>query len=352
MLGVAFALLTLHAWVGYRERPSAARYLLAALAFAAALASKVMVMTLPVALLVLELTVLRASTARTRLGRLVLEKLPLLAMALAAALAVAFRQQREGAVATLNQVSLSDRLVAVPWWLTRYVGKTLWPTELCVMYPRVAVSSLEVVAGLVVVGGLTGLAFWRARRGQPGPLIGWALFVLTLTPVLGLLQTGEQAIADRYTHLGHLALFAGLVSAVPLEAFTRRAFLLAASGTTLLLFVISLAQLQTWRDTDSVFARALEVEPVNPFISRQIDGLPLEVMLAEGRVSEAQSEATRLVQKWPADARVMILAGTAAAQGGDYPVAIERFLKALALEPGNEDAERFLGYAKEDARRK
>jgi hypothetical protein len=352
VLSVAFALLTVHAWVGYRHAPSAGRYLLAALAFAAALASKVMVMTLPVTLLVLDLTVLREAARHATRARLVLEKLPLLVMAAAAALAVVARQRSGGAVSSLTEVSLVDRLGAVPWWVTRYLGKTLWPVDLCIMYPRVSPSGLQIAAGLVTVGLVTALGVWLARRGRPGPLLGWGLFVLTLTPVLGLVQTGAQAIADRYTHLGHLALFAGLVSALPLAAFQRRPVVVAAVGTALTLFALTLAQLQTWRDTDALFARALEVEPDNPFIERQLDGLPLEAMLAEGRLADAQAEAVKLLQKWPADARVMILAGTAAAQAGDYQTAIDRFTRALALEPGNDDAERFLAFAKEDARRR
>ena len=316
VLSVCFALLTLLAWVSYRRTPGVGRYLVVMLAFGAGLASKVMVMTLPLGLAVLDLTLLHVP-GRAR-WKLVVDKLPLLAMSAAAALAVMDRMRHLDAVA--HPVT-AEGLSALPWALARYVANTVWPAKLCVIYPRLPLEGWQVGVGLVTVLAVTGFSVFLALRERPGLLVGWGLFLLTLSPVLGLGQTGEQLMADRYTHLGHLALFAGLVWSLPEGWFTRRAPALVMAAVVLALFVRTLVQLQTWQDSDTLFAHALAVEPNNPPAQKWVDGLALERLLEAGRMEEGEAAAQALLQRWPRDVELWVLSGTVAARAGNYALA-------------------------------
>lgn len=346
VLSVLFALLTVLSWLRYRAMPGVARYLMVVTLFAAALASKAMVVTLPLVLAVLDL--MQRHPARPSLRRAAFDKVPLLMMSLGAGLAVLSRQHAAGAVSSLEALSMSARLTSVPWAITRYVGKTLWPADLCVMYPRLDIESWQAITGLIVVIALTTLASALAWRGRPSVLGGWVVFLITLLPVLGIAQTGAQLLADRYTYLGHLALFAGLVLALPSDWFIQRRTSAVLLLVPLSWLALSLFQLQTWRNSDALFAQALAVEPLNPPIQKRVDALPLEHLLEAGHVQEALPEAEGLLARWPNDARVLVLAGSASARAGRFEEAIARFTQALALDPNNEDAIRFRQFANED----
>ncbi len=349
VLSITFALLTTLAFLRYQSSPTPARYALLPLAFLAALASKVMVMTLPVTLFALGRWAL---PARRPLRRLALETIPLLGLSAAASAAVFSRQSHEGAVATVAAMEPLERLAGVPVALAGYLTKTVWPFELCCLYPRLPLTTGEVVGStLLVTAVLASAVACFARTRNAGPLLGLGLFVVCVSPVLGLVQTGEQLFADRYSHLGHLALFGGLASAAPVGWLSRRPVQLAVVGALLTLFVTTVFQAQTWRDTDTLYGHALEVEPHNPPIQRRVEGLVVERALAAVELPLALQAADVLIARWPGNGRVWILAGTASATAGRYDDAVARFQRALQLEPGNQDAQRFLTFAMEDRAR-
>jgi hypothetical protein len=268
VLSACFWLLALLAYRRYALRPSLGRYLLVALAMALGLTAKPMVVTLPFVLLLLDvwpLGRLRWEPGwRGRLGRLALEKLPLLALSAAASL-VTLHYQATSLVG-LEIVPWRLRLANAAVSYAVYLGKILLPRHLAVFYPL----SLEIPAWKAVAAGglialLTALALWRVRR-EPWLLVGWLWFLGTLVPVIGLVQVGRQAMADRYTYLPSIGIFLAVCWELPELAGARargargRAALAAlAVAAILALAAGTRAQVRSWSDSAALFRHALAV---------------------------------------------------------------------------------------------
>jgi hypothetical protein len=207
VLSALFWILAMGAYGRYARRPSPGRYLLVALMMILGLTAKPMVVTLPFALLLLDVWPLE----RLGLGwkRLIVEKLPLLALSAAASL-VTLRYQRTS-LAPLDLVPWSFRLANAAVSYASYLGKLLLPRNLAVFYPiPLAIPAWQVAGAAVLLAALTAFAVWKARQA-PWLLVGWLWFLGTLVPVIGLVQVGRQAMADRYTYLPSIGLFVAIV---------------------------------------------------------------------------------------------------------------------------------------------
>ena len=219
VLSTLFFLLTLMAYQRYALRPSFARWVLVFLGMALGLMAKSMLVTLPVVLLLLDLW---------PLGRkALLEKLPLLALALAIAAVTLAAQASKGATAMLyGRADLPVRLANAAIAYVKYLAMTAWPADLAVYYPyNFHPSAWRAIAAALLILTLTAWALWRLRQGGshrvPGhPLVGrewsavavgWLWYLVTLVPVIGLVQVGSQAIADRYCYIPSIGLFMAFV---------------------------------------------------------------------------------------------------------------------------------------------
>ncbi len=271
---------------------SSSAYCLSLSCFALSLLAKPMPVTLPCLLLVLDWWPLRRfelstlnSQPSTRL-RLVVEKWPFFLLA-AGSCVVTFLAQRSAAVLSLEQYPWPLRLGNALLSYTRYLLKIAWPADLAIIYPLpdhlpwlpVAASG----AGLAAVSWLV----WRARRAQPYLLAGWLWYLGTLVPVIGLVQAGGQAMADRYSYFPVIGIVLALVwLAKDLAArcqFQGRTLALGASLILAANVWLTEKQLNYWRDDESVFAHAVAVTRDNP--AAQINlGLALE---QQGRPAEA-----------------------------------------------------------------
>jgi hypothetical protein len=256
VLSALFWILAMAAWMGYARRPSLGRYLLVALTMVLGLMAKPMVVTLPFALLLLDVWPLE----RRGLGwkRLIAEKLPLLALSAAASL-VTLRYQRTS-LAPLDLVPWSLRIANAAVSYAAYLGKLLLPRNLAVFYPiPLAIPVWQVAGAAALLAGLTALAVWKARRA-PWLLIGWLWFLGTLVPVIGLVQVGRQAMADRYTYLPSIGLFVAIVWEIAALAGKRRAILAtAAAAIVALLAAGTWKQAGTWHDSVALYRHALAV---------------------------------------------------------------------------------------------
>lgn len=255
MLSALFWILAMGAWTAWARRPSTGRYLLVMLMMALGLAAKPMVVTLPFALLLLDLWPLD----RLRLGwkRLILEKLPLLALSAASSL-VTLRYQRTSLV-SLEILPWSFRLANAAVSYAAYLGKTLFPWHLAVFYPIPSeIPAWKVAGAAALLLAVTAFSLWRARR-SPWLLTGWLWFLGTLVPVIGLVQVGRQAMADRYLYIPSIGLFLALVWGIA-ELVKRRAVLaVAASVAVLALAIGTWMQTGTWRDSVALYRHALAV---------------------------------------------------------------------------------------------
>jgi Flp pilus assembly protein TadD len=218
VLSGLFWMLTLLAYAFYAERPNWQRYLLVLAAFALGLMAKPMLVTLPCVLLLLDYWPLQRVPAacgsvpgRKRLGILLVEKLPLFALTAAACLVTLYAQRQGGAVNTLEQLPLRDRLLNTAAAYTGYLAELVWPAGLAPFYPHPREHLLleQAVRAGVVLALITGVVIWAWRRRYL--TVGWLWFLGTLVPVIGLVQVGGQAMADRYTYIPYIGLFIALV---------------------------------------------------------------------------------------------------------------------------------------------
>jgi tetratricopeptide (TPR) repeat protein len=362
--GLFFALtLLLHA--RYAERRSAARYAAVLAATALGLGSKPTLVTLPFLLLLLDLwplgrlwseptRVRRRTRARGReaahpptldRGRLLaaaVEKLPLLALA-AGASAMTIRMQG-GADAIEKNLPLGVRAANAPLAAVAYVGKAFWPADLAPFYPypRVVPGAWEVGAAGACLAAMSALAVLAWRR-RPYLLVGWLWYLGMLVPVIGLVQVGSQAMADRYTHLPLIGLslipIFGLRELALSWRAPRAALPVLACAVGAALGLVSHRQVGHWRDSETLFSHALAVTENNHMITYNLGVLRLR----EGRTVEGVAllrEAVRIQPSW--DGALHSLAWTLAMHPGfpgDPAAAAETLAAArrAAARHGNRD---------------
>ncbi len=340
LLAALFGLLALRAYARYAERPGARRYLLVALLFLASLLAKPMWVTLPFLLLLLDVWPLR----RARERRLVLEKLPLLALAAAASI-VAFLAQRHGGALRGAELGLGSRLGFAMVSYAQYVAKTLWPSSLSAYYPHPGSSlpAWQAAGAALLVAALTAASLAQARR-RPWLAVGWLWFVGTLVPVIGIVKAGGHGIADRYTYAPGLGLLVAIVwSLAELGERLRagRAVPLAASAAVVVLSAVSWRQQAYWSDQVTLFSHAVQVTERNGMAHHVLS----QGLAAEGRYPEALQQAREAARLEPGNARVRKNLGYVLYRLGLVDEAIAELEAAVALEPDWAEAHGNLGIA-------
>jgi len=277
VLSTCFGLLTLLAYAQYAQKKSlnsqlsTLNYCLALLFFALGLMSKSMLVTWPFVMLLLDYWPLKRFTIHgsrfTIFKTLLLEKIPFLVLAAAASVVTLAVQKQGGAVITVEDYPMGERVENVLISYCRYLGKMLWPTDMAVFYPYPGSWPLmEVLLAGVFLCGISALCF-LARKRYPFLLVGWLWFVGTMVPVIGLVQVGKQSLADRYTYIPSLGLFilaiwgAGELT----QRWRYRALALPVAGCAaiILCFALTRQQLGHWKDSEALFRHALEVTETN-----------------------------------------------------------------------------------------
>lgn len=223
VLSMLFLLLALGAYGRYVRQPSVPRYLSVAGLFVLGLAAKPTVITLPCVLLLLDFWPLRRiqgcsppsrdpAATQAPLDRLVLEKLPLVALSAASAVITMVAQHAGGAVASVDLIPLSQRVENAIYSYGIYVWKTFFPAGLAPYYPHPfdALATWRVMLALLCLLAVSALV-WKQRIHRPYLLAGWLWFLGTMVPMIGLVQVGGQAMADRYAYLPLLGIFVMVV---------------------------------------------------------------------------------------------------------------------------------------------
>jgi protein O-mannosyl-transferase len=311
VLSVFFGMLALWAYAAYSRHPSVKSYLLVLLAFALSLMSKPMLVTLPCLLLVLDWWPLGRLLGHTgepgSWRRLVVEKLPLLALALAATAITIYAQSVEGAVADLDRFSPAVRLENAAISYVTYLGMLAWPVNLAVFYPHPAYPwggglFVEMVAAAAVV--LIGLSAGAValRRRAPYFLAGWLWYLGTLLPVIGLTQAGDQALADRFTYFPQIGLLIAICWGVAELARGRTREVLAfAAVVAVVLAVLTRKQLTVWQDSVTLWNHDLKVARSSPaaltnlaIALEQSDPATAEKYLREALALDNESVATHI----------------------------------------------------------
>ena len=332
------------AYAAYARRPSPARFAGVFLCFAAGLMSKPMVITFPFALLLLDfwpLGRLRRETA----GKLLLEKLPLLLLIPISAAVTVIAQKSGGAVRTLEEAPLLARLGNAAVSYAAYLLKTIWPANLAPFYPWKAPAALAVVGSILLLAAITALAI-RARKSHPWLLAGWLWYLGTLVPVIGIVQVGEQSLADRYTYLPLIGIFAAIVWGGAEAARAAGApFSLRAIATgvwILILMVVAGRYAATWRSSIDVWSRSIEVA------QRPTSDMHLSLGLAyaeSGRIPEALAQQRKAVELDLESLTARLALATTLKASGDFAAAAAELEAAKRIDPKVADVHNNLGNA-------
>lgn len=298
VLCTTFFLLTLWAYGWYARKPGWKRYLAVAVLFAAGLASKPMVITLPFVLLLLDYWPLgRVRGAQTEAGevhpafawsRLAIEKLPLLALSAASAVITMLAQQAGGAIRTSAEVSFGARIATAIWAYAMYLWKMVWPARLAPMYPHPGDSLAGwqlLVAALVLIVITAGAFRLRSRRYL---LVGWLWFLGTLVPVIGLVQVGEAAMADRYAYIPLIGIFVMIAFGVADWAEQRKFGFwpaIAGAGILVALALGTHRQIGYWKSNTDLWSHTLAVTENNFVAENNLGG----ALILEGKEEEAHA---------------------------------------------------------------
>jgi protein O-mannosyl-transferase len=421
VLSTLFWMLTLGAYGYYVKRPGYRRYLLVIVCFLLGLMSKPMLVTIPFVLLLLDFWPLgRLQPAKhdgpdsrnanhpedpTRKKRqaanrsavkavdregwpayplqwtvirpLLLEKVPLLGLAVLSSIITIVNQQR--AIASLVELSLGARIANALVSYVKYIGKMIWPQDLAVYYPSLYVQPWWSVLGAVLIlSAATVLFVWKSKRFLYLS-VGWLWYLGTLVPVIGLVQVGSQAMADRYTYVPLIGIFIMIAWGVPdllKNRGHRKTLLPVLAGIALLACAsVTWAQVQLWRDSITLFSHTLKVTTDNYIIHNNLGialsdqgkfedafvhykaallinpkyikawenlGICYEESGRSAEAIEAYEQARRLD---PNDAKTWNSLGSAYGKSGRTAKAIEALRQALRIDPAYDEAWNNLGNA-------
>jgi Tfp pilus assembly protein PilF len=323
-------------------------YLLALLFFALGLMSKPMLVTLPFVLLLLDYWPLRRIQSPKSepqsvkaFVHLLAEKVPFFVAAAIFSIITVLVQRKEGAMslAVPFVARLENALVSY----SRYLGKTFLPHDLAFLYPyESSLPAVAIVSTTLLLAAISVLAIYR-RRQRPYLLTGWFWFVGTLIPVIGLIQVGDQALADRYTYIPSIGLFIALVwSTHDLTRgwqFQRSIFGLIAAAVALIWALKTREQIGIWKNNETLFTHAISVTR-NNYIAHNNLGATFE---RQGRWDEAAAQFRQAIADKPDYAQAHRNLGLIFERQGNPDRAIEEYREAMRLSPLYADPHNALG---------
>lgn len=333
------ALWTYTSWVRTRARIS---YVLTILLFALGLMSKPMIITLPFALLLLDWWPLRRfsfdawRSLPKELKPLIIEKLPLFAMIIPAAI-VTMKAQTEA----MTRLPALVRYANAAQSYAAYLGKLVWPTKLAIIYPyRFDVSPGATALAVLLLAAITAVIVGQIRK-RPYLAVGWFWFLGTLVPTIGVVQVGRQAMADRYTYIPFVGLFAALTWLVlDLTEHRREARRAIAAAAVVLLVIFagtSHAYVTQWQNSETLFRHALRVTERNAVAHTNLGAAIFDQL----RYAEAAEQFRAALDIAPIEEAQLGL-GTALLRRGDNAAAEKYYRAALALNPRSAEAYRGL----------
>jgi Tfp pilus assembly protein PilF len=371
VLSGLFWMLTILAYVRYAKRPNVGRYVLVLLAFIMGLMSKPMVVTLPFVLLLLDYWPLDRYR-KAPVWQLVAEKVPLLVLSATSSIITFIVQKHSEAVVSLMSWPLPFRVINALGCYFNYIVKMLYPKDLAVLYPAPQRMTID-AAVLAAVSVVVLLALWG--HGRRWLVVGLLWYLGMLVPVIGLVQVGEQIMADRYTYLPSIGIFL-IIAWGAEEIFSKMRYsraILSSGAAAALIAMVLVARIQAgyWRDSTTLFERAIAVTRNNYIIHnnygsylctqgryeegirhfREATSIYPEFLLARKNLCVALSaqnkldeaitcltEALRERNDWPNIHQMHYELGWAYERKGNLALAEINYRKALTLKPDYEPA--------------
>ena len=337
-----FFFATLIAYCWYARQPDWRRYLVFAGLFVLGLMSKPMVITLPFVLLLLDYWPLgrirggHADATAAPLSKLVVDKLPLIALSAASAVITMQAQRAGGAMRSTAQFSLAVRLENAVMAYAMYLWKMIWPSHLSPIYPHPgdSLAGWQVGTSALVLLAVTAVALkFRARRYL---LTGWLWFLGTLVPVIGLVQVGDQAMADRYAYIPLVGIFIMIAWGIADLADSKQIGLVVrvipAACVLLALSFATNRQLGYWSSNYDLWTHAVAVTGRNFIAQDNLGG----ALLLLGRPDEAYSHFQAAAEINPLDPMSRSNLGAYLQEHGHMAEAIEKYNRVITLtsDPG------------------
>jgi Flp pilus assembly protein TadD len=338
ILSTFFWMLTMWAYVHYVRRPKAANYLLIVVFLTLGLMAKPMLVTLPFVLLLLDYWPLNRFVSKRSLLDLLIEKVPLFVMILASSI-ITFLVQKKGGAVNMDKYNFPIRLANAFISYMQYIIKMIWPVHLAIFYPHpgLDISVLYAVISAIFLLVVTILILRFAGRHKY-LFTGWFWYIGTLVPVIGLLQVGDQAMADRYSYITLTGLFIIIAWGLPeLLAKWRYKKITLISSAVLAILVMSICtffQLGYWQSNLSLFQHALDVTKKN-YMAHFCLAAPLR---NANKLNEAIYHCSRAIQLKPDFLRAHIEMSYLFRLAGRMDEAAEECWKCLQIKPDEPNA--------------
>jgi protein O-mannosyl-transferase len=354
ILSTLFFLLTIWAYVCYVHTSTLKRYGLVVLFFTLGLMSKPMLVTLPFVLLLLDYWPLKrlkvwhendhneTSEIKAAINpnalKLLIEKIPLFLLSIALSITTVYFQKIAGAVQSLDRFPFQTRLVNSMVSYIKYLGKMLWPTELSILYPHPG-NALPVWQGIFCCFALIGITIISIRLINKAPYfaIGWFWYMGTLIPVIGIVQVGLQAMADRFTYIPQIGIFIIIAWGAPelLSRWRQKKKVLSASGGIIILALLTTTsnQLSRWKNSITIFQHAIEVtDKKYPDFGIAYNNLAI-AQFGEQKIKEAIYNLKMAIQLRPKDFKAHQNLGVALFTDQKIRESIYHYNKAIELNP-------------------
>ncbi len=347
VLSTLFWFLTMIAYVQYAKKPGIKRYALVILALALGLMAKPMLVTLPFVLLLLDYWPLgrfhlsqikeektpskskptEAPYQSATAWRLISEKFPLFILAAVSSIITFIIQQSAGAMELMEKLPLSSRISNALLSYVSYIGKMIYPSRLAVLYPLNKIPSWQPFVMILVA--ISVLVFISRRRYLT---VGWLWYLGTLVPVIGIVQVGPQAMADRYTYVPSIGLLIiigwGLPSIIPQFKYKKIALVAVSVVVLLSLILCTRRQVSFWQNSFKLFSHALSVTNGNPAAH---SGLA-KSLFEQNRLEEALFHYKEVLKFLPNHAKTHGDVGLILLKQGKLEEAVIQFRRALALD--------------------
>jgi tetratricopeptide (TPR) repeat protein len=353
LLSTCFLFLALWTYASYARRPKLRTYLLLVFLFLLGLMSKPILVSFPLLLLLLDLWPLgrvqaliniqwestevkdfsKKSLALRAVWPLFREKIPLVILSLGSCLITVHAAKSAGALIPMTNYPLLHRLANASVSYATYLMKMVWPKDLAVFYPLPAEPQVtKAVGSALLILAITGIALWWWKR-RPYLLVGWLWYLITLAPVIGIVQAGPQAMADRYTYISLLGPFIMLAwgGAEVLRKRRRWRFLEAAVAVSwlLALFFLACSQASYWRDSTTLFTHALSVTQGNYLAHNNLGS----ALYRKGKFQEAIQHYREAVRIRPGYAKAHANLGLIYMETGRWKEAQQELEQAIRLKP-------------------
>ena len=340
VLSMFFAMATLYTYAFYVENRKISKYLLCLILFALALMSKPMMVTLPFVLLLLDYWPLKRldslSTANNDLlkkaGRLLSEKIPFFMLTIAVSAIAFWAQNKVGAMVTMENISFIERLSNAVVSYGNYLGKIFWPVNLAVFYPfEHSLPMWKVLISALILIIITASAFYFIKK-LPFLFTGWFLYLGTLVPVIGLIQVGDQGMADRYTYLPSIGLVIIMSWGIPHlfkhDTIRRNILFPAAFVIIALMAMQTWQQCGQWKNSMKISSHALRVTENNYKMHHNMGTSYYKA----GKTNEAIYHFNKAIRINP-NSLSYNSRGDIFARMGRYRQALDDFNKAIASNP-------------------